>query len=50
VTRHRLAVALPALVLAVCAAPAGAATAASPGAAGIGDRLYPTLGNGGYDA
>jgi aminopeptidase N len=22
----------------------------SPGAAGIGDRLYPTLGNGGYDA
>jgi aminopeptidase N len=23
---------------------------ATPGAAGIGDRLYPTLGNGGYDA
>jgi aminopeptidase N len=33
---------------------AGVATAhadsPSPGAAGIGDRLYPTLGNGGYDA
>ena len=24
--------------------------APSPGAAGIGDRLFPTLGNGGYDA
>ncbi len=49
-TRHRLAIALPALMLAVGAAPAGASTGASPGAAGIGDRLYPTLGNGGYDA
>ena len=26
-----------------------AAHAASPGAAGVGDRLFPTLGNGGYD-
>jgi aminopeptidase N len=34
------------LALAAVAAPA---RAASPGAAGIGDRLFPTLGNGGYD-
>ncbi len=27
----------------------GAAAAARPGAAGVGDRLFPTLGNGGYD-
>jgi opacity protein-like surface antigen len=33
------------------AAPASASAfdRPSPGAAGIGDRLYPTLGNGGYD-
>ena len=31
------------------AAPAHAAGGASPGAAGIGDRLFPGLGNGGYD-
>ena len=36
------------MLLAVLAAPA-ASTAASPGGAGIGDRLFPTLGNGGYD-
>ena len=36
------------MLLAVLAAPA-AATAASPGAAGLGDRLAPGLGNGGYD-
>ena len=35
-------------LLAVLAAPA-AATAASPGAPGLGDRLAPGLGNGGYD-
>ncbi|MFL6076844.1 MAG: M1 family metallopeptidase [Mycobacteriales bacterium] len=29
--------------------PASAAPAASPGAPGLGDRLFPTLGNGGYD-
>jgi len=32
------------------AAAAAAKAAPSVGAAGIGDRLYPTLGNGGYDA
>jgi aminopeptidase N len=31
------------------AAPAAAAPPGTPGAAGIGDKLYPTLGNGGYD-
>jgi aminopeptidase N len=37
---------------AVCAAPAAASHhhAPSPGAVGIGDPLFPTLGNGGYDA
>src|SRR3954447_15725419 len=30
-------------------ATAGAFDRPSPGAAGIGDRLFPTLGNGGYD-
>ena len=37
---------------AALAVPAGAAGhgAPSPGAAGIGDRLFPALGNGGYDA
>ena len=32
------------------AAASATGSGASPGAAGIGDRLYPTLGNGGYDA
>jgi len=39
-------------VLAALALPGVAAAGGqppSPGAAGIGDRLYPTLGNGGYD-
>jgi aminopeptidase N len=31
------------------AAPAAAAAAPTPGAPGIGDRLFPRLGNGGYD-
>jgi hypothetical protein len=38
---------LPLLAAAICAAPASAAT---PGSAGLGDRLFPSLGNGGYDA
>src|SRR3982751_1840577 len=33
----------------VVPASAGAFDRPSPGAAGIGDRLFPTLGNGGYD-
>jgi aminopeptidase N len=39
-------------VAAVCAAPAAASHshAPKPGAVGIGDPLFPTLGNGGYDA
>lgn len=41
-------------LLAVCAAPVAGASAhgpaPSPGAAGVGDRLFPELGNGGYDA
>src|SRR3954464_11613253 len=36
-------------LLALLAAPARAASP-SPGAAGLGDRLFPQLGNGGYDA
>src|SRR3954470_17822584 len=38
--------------MAVTAAPAVAShhSAPSPGSAGIGDVLFPTLGNGGYDA
>src|ERR671923_3017932 len=39
------------LAAGVLAAPAGAShDQPSPGAPGIGDRLFPTLGNGGYDA
>ena len=38
---------LVAVVLSFSAAPALAAP--SPGAAGLGDRLFPQLGNGGYD-
>ncbi|MDP9187712.1 MAG: M1 family metallopeptidase [Actinomycetota bacterium] len=40
------------VVLALGAAPAGAArwpSPPSPGSAGLGDRLFPELGNGGYD-
>ena len=43
----RPAVAFASLALLAAAAPAAASP--SPGAAGIGDRLNPTLGNGGYD-
>src|SRR3954453_12015083 len=46
-------VATTALALASAPGAVGAATHPhhpSPGAAGLGDRLYPTLGNGGYDA
>src|SRR3954452_14532601 len=43
-----------ALLLAVAALavlpPTASAAAPSPGAAGLGDRLFPQLGNGGYDA
>ena len=42
-----LALVVAALALAV---PAGAAAAPTPGAPGLDDRLFPTLGNGGYDA
>ena len=35
------------VVLSFSAAPAAAAP--SPGSAGLGDRLFPQLGNGGYD-
>jgi aminopeptidase N len=45
--------ALSCLLLATLPATASEAASGSgprPGAAGIGDRLYPTLGNGGYDA
>jgi hypothetical protein len=38
------------LLLAVVAAPAHASAGPSPGSAGLGDRLFPDLGNGGYDA
>jgi len=37
------------VVLALTAVPAQARDLPSPGAAGIGDRLFPGLGNGGYD-
>ena len=46
-------VALAVVALAVAAAPAaagGRGGTPSPGAAGLGDRLFPNLGNGGYDA
>ena len=40
---------LASLALLVAAGPAGATPTPTPGAAGIGDPLNPTLGNGGYD-
>jgi len=48
----RVLAALIAVVASVaCAAPAaGAPAQPSPGDVGIGDPLFPTLGNGGYDA
>src|SRR5688572_21462703 len=45
-----LIVAVVALVLAEGTATAQPPSPPTPGAAGIGDRLFPTLGNGGYDA
>jgi aminopeptidase N len=45
----RLATAFLVAVAAVLVLGAASASAASPGAAGIGDRLFPGLGNGGYD-
>ncbi|MBB5940346.1 M1 family metallopeptidase [Streptomyces zagrosensis] len=56
--RHPLRALLCAVLLLVCAACDGASgtdagppsgRAAQPGAAGVGDRLFPGLGNGGYD-
>ena len=38
-----------AVVLLLAAGPTGAAATATPGAAGLGDRLNPGIGNGGYD-
>jgi aminopeptidase N len=37
------------VVLLAVAGPAAAAQVPTPGAAGVGDRLFPQLGNGGYD-
>ena len=50
--RIALSAALALVTLALAATPAGAhgGGAPSPGAAGLGDRLFPNLGNGGYDA
>ena len=45
----RLRALLPALTLLAALAAPASATAASPGAAGLNDRLAPGLGNGGYD-
>jgi hypothetical protein len=50
--KYRPSAALAVVTLALAATPAGAhgGGAPSPGAAGLGDRLFPNLGNGGYDA
>src|SRR5262245_30230374 len=45
----RVCILLVLLATAWCAAPAAAHEHGSPGAPGLGDRLFPTLGNGGYD-
>jgi aminopeptidase N len=45
----RISILLLVAMMAWAAAPAAAHEHASPGAPGIGDRLFPTLGNGGYD-
>jgi aminopeptidase N len=37
------------VAVAATVSPASAAAGATPGSAGLGDRLYPLLGNGGYD-
>jgi aminopeptidase N len=39
----------PVLLLALAGAPATAAADPTPGSSGLGDRLYPKAGNGGYD-
>ena len=39
----------PVLLLALTGAPAAAMADPTPGSSGLGDRLYPKLGNGGYD-
>src|SRR5688572_18781109 len=41
--------ALAAILVVPAAATAAGSVPGSPGAAGLGDRLFPTLGNGGYD-
>src|SRR3954451_6656848 len=46
---RRLLIAVALLCGLILPASAAAFDRPSPGAAGIGDRLYPTLGNGGYD-
>ena len=46
---RRVYVCIAALLALACPASASALERPSPGAAGIGDRLFPTLGNGGYD-
>ena len=46
---RRVYVCVAALCALIFASPASAFERPSPGAAGIGDRLFPTLGNGGYD-
>src|SRR5687768_10624451 len=52
ITRRTGAVTAALLAAGILAGPAAAKhdSTPSPGAPGIGDRLYPTLGNGGYDA
>ena len=47
--RMRLRALLPALVTLAAVAAPSAATAQTPGSAGLGDRLNPGIGNGGYD-
>src|SRR6185436_12233052 len=46
---RRVYVCVAALCALIFASPASAFERPSPGAPGIGDRLFPTLGNGGYD-
>ena len=52
VSRRIAVLAITVATAAVCAAPAAASHshAPKPGDVGIGDTLFPTLGNGGYDA
>jgi aminopeptidase N len=48
--RRLIAVSLGLLAAVAVSAPVASAAPPSPGAAGLGDRLFPLLGNGGYDA